>query len=118
MSDDFQVSENPNGRVTATRLIGCAVEASDGPIGQVDVTSEEVAPDHIVIDTGGALLSKKVLLPLWVIADVDETNRTVHVPRTKDRVKAAPRFDRDLRVTDPSYRARIDEHYLDEPRAL
>ncbi|MEV7196267.1 PRC-barrel domain-containing protein [Streptomyces sp. NPDC093510] len=114
MSDDFEVSGNPNRRISATDLIGCTVEASDGPTGQVDPASEEVAPDHLVIDTGGTLLSKKVLLPIWVIAHVDEANRTVHVPRTKDHIKDAPRFDRDLRVTDPSYRARIDEHYVDE----
>ncbi|MFH8562480.1 PRC-barrel domain-containing protein [Streptomyces sp. NPDC017988] len=114
MSDEFQVSGNQNRRISAVGLIGCTVEASDGSIGQVDPASEEVAPDHLVIDTGGALLSKKVLLPLWVIAEVDEVSRTAYVPRTKDRVKDAPRFDRDLRVTDPSYRAHIDEHYLDE----
>ncbi|MFK4066312.1 PRC-barrel domain-containing protein [Streptomyces sp. NPDC029674] len=114
MSDDFQASGTPDRRISTTGLIGCTVEASDGPIGQVDPASEEVSPDHLVVDTGGALLSKKVLLPVWVIAHVDEANRTVHVPRTKDRVKDAPRFDRDLRVTDPSYRAHIDEHYFDE----
>ncbi|MFD4628403.1 PRC-barrel domain containing protein [Streptomyces sp. NPDC058284] len=117
MNDSVQDSGIPNGPISAAGLLGYAVEASDGSSGEVDATTEEVAPDHLVIDTGGPLLSKKVLLPVWVIAHVDEANRTVHVPRTKDHIKAAPRFDRDLRVTDPTYRAHIDEHYLDEPGA-
>ncbi|MFF3645387.1 PRC-barrel domain containing protein [Streptomyces sp. NPDC002564] len=113
MTDSVQAFRTPDGPLVSTDLIGCAVEASDGSVGKVDPVSEEVAPDHLVVDTGGPLLSKKVLLPLWVVAHVDEGTRTLSVPRTKDHVKAAPRFDRDLRVTDAGYRARIDEHYLD-----
>ncbi|MEU6823352.1 PRC-barrel domain-containing protein [Streptomyces atriruber] len=115
MTDRVPASGNPNSHISAARLLDCAVEGSDGAIGTVDPVSEEVAPDHLVVDTGGTLLSKKVLLPLWVIAHVDESTRTVHVPHTKEHVRAAPRFDRDLRVTDPGYRAQIDEHYADRP---
>lgn len=114
MTDSLQDAGTPNRGVSPAHLVGYEVEASDGSIGKVDPTTEEVAPDHLVVDTGGALLSKKVLLPLWVVAHVDHGSRTLHVPRTKEHIKAAPRFDRDLRVTDPSYRARIDRHYLDE----
>ncbi|MFJ9038591.1 PRC-barrel domain containing protein [Streptomyces sp. NPDC102406] len=95
-------------------LVGYAVEASDGSAGTVDAHSEEVGPHHLVVDTGGPLLSKKVVLPRWVIARVDAANRTVHVARDRDRIKDAPRFDRDMRVTDPGYRARIDDHYREE----
>ncbi|MEU8955064.1 PRC-barrel domain-containing protein [Streptomyces sp. NPDC048518] len=115
MADSLQDAGTPNRGVSPADLVGYEVEASDGSIGEVDPTAAEVAPDHLVVDTGGTLLSKKVLLPLWVVAHVDHGNRTLHVPRTKEHIKAAPRFDRDLRVTDPSYRAQIDRHYLDEP---
>ncbi|MFD6431522.1 PRC-barrel domain containing protein [Streptomyces venezuelae] len=111
MTDRVPAPENPDSHISVARLLDCAVEGSDGPIGKVDPVSEEVAPDHIVVDTGGTLLSKKVLLPLWVVSHVDDAARTVHVPHTKDHVRDAPRFDRDLRVTDPGYRARIDAHY-------
>ncbi|MFI0242151.1 PRC-barrel domain containing protein [Streptomyces sp. NPDC016845] len=102
--------------LTHADLLGYAVEADDGSAGTVDAHSEEVAPNHLVVDTGGPLLSKKVLLPRWAIARVDEANRTLHVARPRDLVKAAPLFDRDMRVTDPGYRARIDEHYRQEQR--
>ncbi|MEU5902024.1 MULTISPECIES: PRC-barrel domain containing protein [Streptomyces] len=115
MTDRVPAPGSPHSHVSVARLLDCAVEGSDGPIGKVDPVSEEVAPDHIVVDTGGTLLSKKVLLPLWVVSHVDEATRTVHVPHTKDHVRDAPRFDRDLRVTDPSYRARIDAHYATQP---
>lgn len=92
-------------------LIDYKVEAGDGPVGKVAAYSEEVGPLHLVVDTGGPLLSKKVLLPRWTVTRVDEAEQTLHVAATKDVIKAAPPFDRDLRVTDPGYRARIDEHY-------
>ncbi|GAA2313721.1 PRC-barrel domain containing protein [Streptomyces kunmingensis] len=111
----FEPTSAPGEHLTPLDLIGYAVEASDGPIGTVDAHSGEVGPDHLVVDTGGPLLSKKVLLPRWAVARIDETQRTVQVARLRDRIKAAPRFDRDMRVTDPGYRARIDEHYREEP---
>ncbi|WP_394428307.1 PRC-barrel domain-containing protein [Streptomyces sp. SGAir0957] len=107
-------TEPTGSHLTHADLLGYAVEASDGSIGTVDAYSAEVAPNHLVVDTGGPLLSKKVLLPRWVIARVDEADRTLYVARPRDLIKAAPRFDRDMRVTDPGYRARIDEHYRAE----
>ncbi|MFJ8826567.1 PRC-barrel domain-containing protein [Streptomyces sp. NPDC102467] len=116
MNDSVQVSGTTSEHLAAPdRLIGYAVEASDGPIGTVDPYSQEVGAEHLVVDTGGPLLSKKVLLPRWTVAHVDEVNRTVHVTHAQDRIKAAPRFDRDMRVTDPGYRAQIDDHYRGEP---
>ncbi|MEU6387868.1 PRC-barrel domain-containing protein [Streptomyces sp. NPDC046939] len=110
----FTPTQPTGSPLTHEDLLGYAVEASDGSIGSVDGHSEEVAPNHLVVDTGGPLLSKKVLLPRWVIARVDEPNRTLYVDRPRDLIKAAPRFDRDMRVTDPGYRARIDDHYRQE----
>ncbi|MET9495622.1 PRC-barrel domain-containing protein [Streptomyces sp. NPDC006552] len=97
-------------------LLGYTVQASDGPAGTVDGHTEEVGPHHLVVDTGGALLSKKVLLPRWAVAHVDEDERTLQVTCGRDSVKAAPRFDPDMRVTDPGYRTRIDEHYRAQPQ--
>ncbi|MFF1377592.1 PRC-barrel domain-containing protein [Streptomyces sp. NPDC058308] len=115
MTDSGQAPGTPHRHLSPADLLGWAVEASDGSVGEVDPCSEEVAPDHLVIDTGGTLLNKKVLLPLRFVTHADESNRTLYVPRTKELVKSAPRFDRDLRVTDAGYRARIDAHYLEEP---
>ncbi|MEU6991076.1 PRC-barrel domain containing protein [Streptomyces sp. NPDC046465] len=111
MTDSGQAPETPHRHLSTAGLLGWAVEASDGSAGKVDPCSEEVAPDHLVVDTGGTLLSKKVLLPLRFVTHTDEPNRTLYVAHTREHLKDAPRFDRDLRVTDPGYRARIDAHY-------
>ncbi|MEV1025962.1 PRC-barrel domain containing protein [Streptomyces sp. NPDC050264] len=115
MNDSVQVSGTTSEYLAPPDLVGYAVEASDGTIGKVDRYSAEVGPDHLVVDTGGPLLSKKVLLPRWAVARVDEANRTVHVAHAQGRIKAAPRFDRDMRVTDAGYRAQIDDHYRQKP---
>ncbi|MFI7382848.1 PRC-barrel domain containing protein [Streptomyces sp. NPDC049813] len=96
-------------------LVGYKVEASDGSAGTVDAHTEEVGPHHLVVDMGGPLLSKKVLLPRWAVARVDESERTLRAACARDLIKAAPRFDPDMRVSDPGYRMRIDEHYRAEP---
>lgn len=92
-------------------VIGFDVQAGDGSAGEVDPYSEEVAPDHLVVNTGGTLFNKKVLLPCWAVTDIDRIAGVLHVPQDRDLIRDAPPFDRDLRVTDPGYRARIDAHY-------
>ncbi|MYW64356.1 PRC-barrel domain containing protein [Streptomyces sp. SID8379] len=92
-------------------LVGYTVEATDGSVGKVDAVSHEVGTEHLVIDTRDVLLSKKVLLPIAAVTAIDEEARTLSVGHDAERVKAAPRFDRDMRVTDPGYRTLIDEHY-------
>ena len=111
MNDSTRTSAPDSRTFSSTDLIGYSVHATDGVIGTVDAHSEEVAPDHLVVDTGGPLLSKKVVLPCRLVELVDVRARALHVVRTKELIKAAPRFDRDMRVTDPGYRARIDDHY-------
>lgn len=92
-------------------LVGYMVEATDGSVGRVDAVSQEVGPEHVVVDTRDVLLSKKVLLPMAAVTRIDEEAQRLHVEHDAERIKDAPRFDRDMRVTDPGFRALIDEHY-------
>jgi hypothetical protein len=41
---------------------------------------------------------------------VDRGDRTVHVYRSKDEIKNAPKFDRDT-YRDPAYRDQLGEYY-------
>ncbi|WP_353945225.1 PRC-barrel domain containing protein [Streptomyces sp. HUAS MG91] len=99
------------GRLRGPELVGYTVEARDGSVGRVDAVSEEVGPEHVVVDTRDVLLSKKVLLPMAAVTRIDEKAQRLHVGHDAEKIKGAPRFDRDMRVTDPGFRALIDEHY-------
>ncbi|SDK44052.1 hypothetical protein [Streptomyces indicus] len=111
------VSRPPSGRApfTAEEVIGFGVQAADGPAGEVGRHTAEVGPDHLVVNRGGTLFDKHVLLPCRIVTDVDRTAGVVYVSATRDLIRDAPRFDPDLRVTDPGYRAHIDAHYGSGP---
>ncbi|MYT73440.1 MULTISPECIES: PRC-barrel domain containing protein [unclassified Streptomyces] len=99
------------GHLRGPELVGYKVEATDGTVGRVDAVSNEVGPEHVVVDTRDVLLGKKVLLPMAAVVGIDEEAQRLRVGHDAERIKGAPRFDRDMRVTDPSFRALIDEHY-------
>ncbi|MFF5497695.1 PRC-barrel domain containing protein [Streptomyces aquilus] len=99
------------GMLRSTELVGYTVEATDGSAGLVDAISEEVGPEHVVVDTKHLLLTVKVLLPLAAVTRIDMEDQRLYVAHDTETIKDAPRFDGDMRVTDPSFRALIDEHY-------
>ncbi|MBC9714696.1 PRC-barrel domain containing protein [Streptomyces sp. TRM66268-LWL] len=115
MTDSPPLPPLGNAPFTPVEVIGYSVEGDDGPAGEVDAHSEEVGPDHLVVNTGGTLFNKRVLLPCWAVTHVDRTGGVLHVPHTRDLIRDAPPFDRDMRVTDPGYRSRIDAHYGNGP---
>jgi len=90
--------------------VGYTVEARDGKIGKIDEASDEVGASYIVVDTGPWIFGKKVLLPAGVIERVDHDDKTVHVSRSKDRIKDAPEFDPDEYHAD-TYRERVGSYY-------
>jgi hypothetical protein len=92
-------------------LTGYRVEAADGHIGKVDKHSADVDSQYLVVDTGVWILGKKVLLPAGVVTGIDNEDRTVHVARTKEQIKAAPEFDEDKHLGDPRYRDQLGGHY-------
>ena len=51
-------------------LSGFEVEATDGGIGKVDETTNEVGGSYIVVDTGPWIFGKKVMLPARVVRDI------------------------------------------------
>lgn len=83
-------------------LVGFAVEALDGSIGNVDEASNDLASSYIVVDTGSWIFGKRVILPAGVVRDIDPDSETVFVNRTREQIKNAPEYD--------DRRARFDEY--------
>jgi hypothetical protein len=90
---------------------GFSVEASDGSIGKVDEATYDVGASYVVVDTGPWIFGKKVMLPAGVIKSVDHDNENVFVNRTKDEIKNAPEFDRDMHLGDEEYHNRLGSYY-------
>jgi len=91
-------------------LVGYKVHATDGDIGKVDETSNEVGAGYIVVDTGPWIFGRKVMLPAGLISSVDRTNEEVFVDRTKDQIKDSPELDpADYRGS--AYRDTLGDYY-------
>jgi len=91
-------------------LSGYSVEATDGGIGKIDETTNEIGSSYIVVDTGPWIFGKKVMLPAGVIERVDRDDEKVYVNRSKDEIKDAPEFDEN-RYREGSYRDEIGAYY-------
>lgn len=98
------------GTGTWTDLVGYDVEATDGHIGRIDEATYEVGASYVVVDTGPWIFGSTVMLPAGTISRLDRSSRRAYVARSKDEIKAAPRFDKDA-CRDPDYRDRVAEYY-------
>jgi len=91
-------------------LTGFTVEATDGEVGKVTEYSDELGASWLVVDTGPWIVGKKVLIPAGTIEQVDREERTIHVHRTRDEIKAAPEHD-PSGYRDQEYRLALAEYY-------
>ena len=89
---------------------GLSVEATDGSIGKIDESSDDVGMSYIVVDTGPWIFGKKVLLPAGMIERVDRTDEQVFVGLTKEEIKNAPEFD-ETTYRDDTYRSSVGDYY-------
>jgi hypothetical protein len=90
---------------------GLAVEATDGGIGHVDVSSNEVGAGYIVVDTGPWILGRKVMIPAGAITSVDLDEEKVMLDLTKDQIKNSPEFDPQTELGDTDYRGVLGDYY-------
>jgi len=106
-----------NYRDSATRspgsgnMVGYHAHATDGDIGKVDETSDQVGESRIVVDTGPWIFGRKVILPAGTVQRVDDDDRTVYVDLTKDQIKNSPELDESTTMDDPDYRNRVGTYY-------
>jgi hypothetical protein len=98
------------GRTEAGDLVDFKVEATDGSIGRVMDAMYEAGESYLVVDTGGTILSKRVVLPAGIIDRVDRDGSTVYVDRSKDEIKGAPEFDEE-RYRESAYREELAGYY-------
>ena len=83
----------------ADSVVGYGVEAIDGSmIGTVDDTTYDVNASYVVVETGPWIFGKKILLPISVIREIDDTQETIFVHGTKDEVKHLPEYDDSMRA--------------------
>ena len=74
---------------------GYEVEATDGPVGRVDDSTNDITASYVVVDVGSWILGKRRLVPAGAISVVDHDSRTLTVSMTKDQIENAPDYDGD-----------------------
>lgn len=97
-------------RLGESALVGFTVEATDGTIGKVDESTNEVGASYVVVDTGPWIFGRKVLLPAATIERIDWPEETIHVDRSKDQIESSPELTEGA-VADPLYREQIGAYY-------
>ena len=84
------------------KLIGMSIRASDGEIGKVrDVYFDDHrwGGRYLVVDTGGWLEGRKVLISAVSVMSVDWEKSVVQIGLTRQRVEASPQIDTDKPVS-------------------
>ena len=95
---------------STTDIVGYAVRAVDGDIGNVTEATDEVGASYIVVTCGPWNFGKNVVLPAALIERVDLADARVYINRTKQQVCDAPQFDA-AGYREAAYRTRVEEHY-------
>jgi hypothetical protein len=92
-------------------LIGFKVMAKDGHIGKVDAATDMVDMSCLVVDTGPWIFGKRVVIPVGLVDEIDDTLYSVTIDRTKEEIKEAPPYDDEL-FYDESYRDELGAYYM------
>jgi len=77
----------------ASKIIGCDVASSDGSVGKIhDILFDEVSWNFrfVVADVGSWLGGERVLLPFASVGEIDEEQRLLHIPLTKEEIEHSP----------------------------
>jgi len=88
-------------------LVGYNVEATDGKIGKIDESTNDVGASYLVVDTGFWIFGKKRMIPAGVVERIDDTEENVYVRLSKDDIKSAP----DFQEQDRREREMYDKYY-------
>lgn len=94
----------------STDLVGYKVEATDGHIGKVDETSNDMDARYLVVDTGPWIFGRKVLIPAGLVTRVDGDEEQVHLDLTKDQIKDSPELHDDT-FREREYRDSVGGYY-------
>src|SRR6478672_11185449 len=86
----------------AKDLLGYSIRAIDGSIGTVAdlyFDDERWAVRYLVVDTGGWLTGRKVLISPRAVTEANRADNVLPVSLTKDQVKHSPDIDTDKPVS-------------------
>jgi uncharacterized protein YrrD len=113
IQSETQVEENDHHLRSTDNVTAYKIHATDGEIGKVvdyifDDTNWEIK--YLVVETGSWLDSRKVLLAVQWIEEVNWDNSVVIVSVTTDEVKNSPEFNIDD-VLDESYERSLYDYY-------
>jgi hypothetical protein len=94
-------------------LRGCGLHATDGDIGKVDdlfFDDLQWVVRYLVVDTGGWLTGRLVLISPHVVGEPDMKNRRLPVMLTRDKVKHSPSIEEDMPVS-RQYETMLRDYY-------
>jgi uncharacterized protein YrrD len=83
-------------------LMGFGIHAEDGDFGKVKdllFDDEKWVIRYLVIDTGGFLLNRKVLISPYVVQAIDWKSRVIHITLTREQVRESPDIDTNMPVS-------------------
>jgi uncharacterized protein YrrD len=94
-------------------ITGYSIEARDGGIGRVDdilIDDKNWRVQYLVVDTGGFLPGRKILLaPQW-IENFDLNDTSVQVDLSRETIENSPPYDPDTMI-DHEYEEQLFNHY-------
>jgi hypothetical protein len=94
-------------------LKGCSIGARDGAIGQIEdlyFDDERWTVRYLVVDTGGWLTGRRVLVSPWSVRAVDVAGKTISVDLTREQVENSPSVDTQEPV-DRRYEVEYSRYY-------
>jgi hypothetical protein len=84
------------------KLIGASVHASDGEVGKIkDFYFDNLrwTVRYLVLDTGGWLEDRQILISPFTIDYIDVKKNVVYARLSKERIEGSPRIDTDMPVS-------------------
>lgn len=98
---------------SAKTLTGYKIRAVDGEIGKVDdfyFHDRSWAVRYVVVDTGGWLTGRKVLLAPAALGDADDEEKTLGVGKNREQIRNSPPIDTDMPVS-RRYEIELQQYY-------
>ena len=99
--------------LSSKEMLKYSILATDGEIGQISdvlVGETDLKVRYLVIDTGGWLSGRSVLLSTAWISSVEPSLRQVVVNIEKKRIEESPAYAPEVPV-DRDYETRLHDHY-------
>jgi hypothetical protein len=97
---------------SSSPLLGYAVLATDGVLGEVESASLATSHRALVVDTGAWVVGQRTMLPIGCVQRIAHGPRQILVDRSLAEIGAAPPFDPVL-SDDPGYRAELAAYYAE-----